>query len=662
MTLASSTSGASRDAAETLLGPRGSRRVTWQTLVAIALIAIVGLAQLFGVFEVLDLRATDFAFFLRGRRQPESPVVILAIDEESFRQSGYQWPWPRSYIARIISAVAAQKPAAIVLDIFFYEEASNPADDHALAEAMLKAGNVILADDINVVDTGGYKFEQLRQPIPSLVSTAAALGLANVERDTDGFVRRLLIYKSFQGEVQYSWAAQAVAHYLGLPLPADPQPHGFNLGDRLVRLNQHYLIVNFDGPKYSFPQTYSAYQALTGEIPVSLTGKIVLLGAYDESLHDTYPTPFEGARRPMPGVEINAHAIDTILSERYLDRWPPLFNALAALLLGAVGFGLSRTRRVSLSLGLAVGLAGLTLVVWFGAFLAFGLELGLTGGVVALAVGYVVPTVERAITEERERRRLKSTFERFVPPAVIDDLLEHEAQSALRGRRTELTVLFSDIRGFTTLSEQITPEEVVAILNEYLGAMTELIFKYGGTVDKYEGDAILAFWGAPFANPDDPRRAVRAAYEMRLALARLRDKWGRPGFDIGIGLNTGEAFVGTIGSLKRLNYTCIGDTVNLSSRIQNLTKDLRAPVLLSDSTYERVKDEFVAEYRDSRARSGASERIRQGPPRSHRGHGHSPAGCISSQSNARPSGRGSRLSGRVSIGLAVRFIRKARRV
>jgi adenylate cyclase len=223
--------------------------------------------------------------------------------------------------------------------------------------------------------------------------------------------------------------------------------------------------------------------------------------------------------------------------------------------------------------------------------------------------------MQQAVSQELEKRHLRGLFGRFLSSEIIDQMVESSDLSALN-RRANITVLFSDIRGFTTLSELLAPEQVVAILNPYLEAMAQIIYRHGGTIDKYEGDAIMAFFGEPIAYADHAVRAVRTAVDMHLALDGLRTKWRADGtlpkeasFQIGIGLNSGEAFVGLLGSEHRINYTVIGDNVNLSSRLQDLTKTYKWPILVSASTYDQIKDEFDGEFAADVKVKGKSEAV-----------------------------------------------------
>jgi adenylate cyclase len=240
-------------------------------------------------------------------------------------------------------------------------------------------------------------------------------------------------------------------------------------------------------------------------------------------------------------------------------------------------------------------------------FLLLQAEFPVAAPLITLFIAFAVPAVERAVSEELEKRRVRGIFELFISPEMVGQLID-KGIDAMRGKRAELTILFSDIRGFTTMSEKMTPEELVNVLNEYLGAMTDVIHRHGGTVDKYEGDLVMAFFGAPVWYPDHAERAVRCSIDMRLELDRLRQKWegeGKPSkLEMGIGLNSAEVFVGLVGSGRRVNYTVMGDGVNLASRVQDLTKDLKWPLLITEFTYEQVKDQFDIEFSEARLVKG----------------------------------------------------------
>jgi len=620
------------------LRPTFSRRSTILALLTIFFVSAftllgaftrIGLLANIPSFELLENRAIDIAFGLRGPTNPlpaldeqgrprldgdgnpESLVVIVAIDDESFAETQLSWPWPRSYMAQVINQIAKGQPKSITADIFWYEPGFDPGGDEALAQAIADAGNVILANDINRIEVSGYETEQFRHPLSILDDAALHIGLANLYPDpADGFIRQMPLYliSPIDHKAYFSWSALTTLTYLDAPIPSSISSNRVQFGDTAVPLNNGLITVNYLGQAGSTFTQVQAYQVASGEVYDKrgadfFKDKIVLVGATSVSLQDVYPTPFEGNNLPMPGVEVHASIIDTILSQRFIARWPVLAGVTTVILFGLIAYFLSSIPVPGLSLTL-IALTGVGyLVFWYIAFVQFRTEVYMVAPIFSLILGYAVPSVERAITEQLEKRRVRGIFERFVSPEMVEQMIGHGLEAA-RGKRTELTVLFSDIRGFTTMSEKMAPDEVVDLLNEYLGVMTDVIHKYGGTIDKYEGDLIMSFFNAPIPQPDHAKRAVAAAIDMRLTLDQLKARWAKDGsrptnFEMGIGLNTGDAFVGLIGSERRINYTCIGDSVNLASRVQDLTKDLQWPLLITEFTYEFVKDHFECEFADS---------------------------------------------------------------
>jgi adenylate cyclase len=246
-------------------------------------------------------------------------------------------------------------------------------------------------------------------------------------------------------------------------------------------------------------------------------------------------------------------------------------------------------------------------------FVESGAWLNIVYPLLTLLITYTTLTVYHYITEERERKKIRGAFSYYVSTAVVDEVLKNPQQLKLGGDKKDLTVLFSDIRGFTTLSESLTPEELVQLLNEYLTVMTDVVFKYDGTLDKYIGDALMAIYGAPLEQQNHPASACHSALEMMEALAKLNDKWigeGRKPLDIGIGINTGGMMVGNMGSDQRFDYTVMGDAVNLGSRLEGANKNYRTNILISETTYERVRDEFVCMEVDSVRVKGKKQPVR----------------------------------------------------
>jgi adenylate cyclase len=275
---------------------------------------------------------------------------------------------------------------------------------------------------------------------------------------------------------------------------------------------------------------------------------------------------------------------------------------IAILLAALLAALISRSKQPTLTIVfLVVAMLGYFAVVTF-SFIRFRYILPSIAPQAMLFLGVVLPTLEQAVSQELEKRRVRSLFSRFISPEMVDQMMSTRDLNSLN-KRSDISILFSDIRGFTTLSEKLPPEDVVALLNPYLEAMSKVIYKHHGTVDKYEGDAILAFFGEPVPFKDHAVRALRASLDMRVALDELKKQWEREGrpthIEMGIGINSGDVFVGLLGSEQRINYTVIGDNVNLASRLQDLTKTYAWPILISESTYEQVKDEFDAEFVDA---------------------------------------------------------------
>lgn len=500
--------------------------------------------------------------------------------------------------------------------------------DAALEAAMRAAGNVIVNGEIiKTTDERGRR-STLAQPIPRLREAAIGFGISNIELDADGAVHSILAWDTHTEQTYYSWPIVAAALDRQQALDAAPTLSAFTLGERRIGLTQKFLRVNFRGPVGTFP-TYSALQVVNGDAarfePDAFKDKIVLIGATTVSLQDVYPTPF-GYQVRTPGVELMANALDTVLSGeaiqlasgvcatadeigflRVCALWERAPMVVSVVLSGLMGLGLLLNRQPTRAVAVLFGLIVAGVVLWLSVFLGLRAELPLVAPLATLFIAFAVPAAERAVSEELEKRRVRGIFELFISPEMVSQLIDQGVE-AMRGKRAELTILFSDIRGFTTMSEKMTPEEVVDVLNEYLGVMTDVIHKHGGTVDKYEGDLVMAFFGAPLWLPDHAERAVRCSIDMRLELDRLRAKWageGKPSqLEMGIGLNSAEVFVGLVGSGRRVNYTVMGDGVNLASRVQDLTKDLKWPLLITEFTYERVKDKFEIEFAEARLVKG----------------------------------------------------------
>ena len=552
------------------------KKTLWWGAAIGALVVTVSLA---GLLEVPELQALNNLFELRGSRRPVTAIVIVTIDEDSWAELNLAWPWPRALHGRFLDIVGRGKPVAVGFDILFSEPSSRGlADDRAFADAIARAGNVVLAAAAAVVKHEAFVKVDLNPPLPILRAGAAGFGPVNYEVDADGHVRR----SDLEYRLQHNRLRSFVWHLyeLGVKagLPAKPLPGGGS------------FMINYRGGVRSFAHV-AYHRVLSGEIsPAEFSGKIVLVGATSPTLHDLFSTPFARAST-MPGVEIQAHALETLFRGIPIRRVPhPVTMALA---FGAALVAVWMTRALR-PIRAFFALAGFWLAVVAGVvalFVAWQVWVEVAAVTLALVVGYGVTVVVEFVQEQREKRRLS----RFFSPAVLREIVRQKNDLDLGSARRLLTVLFCDIRGFTSISERLPPEQVVELLREYLTELTEIVFRHGGTVDKYVGDCIMALYNVPFEQQDHAAQAVRTALAFQESTRALSARWeAKVGIRImnGVGINTGEAVVGTMGSRQRLEYTAIGDTVNLAARLESITKDFDSPVIISESTHSLVKDEF----------------------------------------------------------------------
>jgi adenylate cyclase len=540
-----------------------------------------------GLLEPYEHGLLERFFETRGPRPPTAPIVIISIDESSFVELGEQWPFPRAMHARLIDTVAAGQPLAIGMDVIFDQPSSRgPADDAALGEAVGRARNVVLGA-APVTDQGfhtdmplSYTRSAPNLPLAAIGRRAAGVGAINVPPDPDNRVRRARrrIWTGTERLPGLDVELYRVATTAGLaaaPLPAEDE-----------------ILINFNGPPRTFPWV-AYYQVVNGSVvPEFFRGKIVLIGPTGELMHDVFATPFTRGDDLMPGVEIHANVLETYIRGNRLREVPVAVSTALAVALALLA-GVLVTRLPPMRALAAVAVLGATVMAV--ASVAFGYAdvwMRAMAGMLALTLGYGITVVDNFARAQRERRRLSQ----FFSPQVLREVVRHRHQRSLGSRRRLVTVLFADIRGFTALSEKLEPEEVAEMLREYLTEMTEVVFKHGGTVDKYIGDCVMALYNVPFEDPDHVRNAMRTALELQERTLQVSAHWeGRLGAAIrsGIGINTGDAVVGTMGSRQRLEYTAIGDTINLASRLESLTKEHGVAIIISEFTQQRLRDEFL---------------------------------------------------------------------
>jgi adenylate cyclase len=553
----------------------------------------------------LENRLLDaFTRWHAARLAPDPQVVLVDIDEKSLAamqpQAG-RFPWPREVYAELLRGLMPQRPRAVVFDILFAEpDKFRPQSDEAFAEAALPHRERLyfpmLMLDARDHASGAPAAELaplvglLRRPEADIHARIALVpplalpqelwrgGTINFLEDDDRVGRRYALRTTVRGWDVPSLAAR-VALDLGYPVPDAPD----------LRLAWRSSARGL--PAVSFSDLYEDFgRAKRARAPDEFRDRIVVIGAAAPGLGDLRVTPLSGAQ---PGVEILATAIENLKNGRAMraaPAWLPFGAALALLALAYAAFArnLSANR-------IALGLAAATALALGAAWFLAGrlLLLPLLAPLGAAWLFYFAAATAAYLKERRAREQAIAMFSRFVNPHVVRQLVERGGLEGA-GEAREVTLLFSDIRGFTTLSETRSPREVVEILNRYFGRQVEVIYRHGGSIDKFIGDAIMALWGAPLEDALHARHAVACALDMADTLAAFKAELGAEAasFDVGIGLHSGPAVVGLIGSEARREYTSIGDTVNLASRIEGLTKEAGRRILVSRDTMERCGDAF----------------------------------------------------------------------
>lgn len=558
------------------------------------LAALTLLLQLSGAMERIDNRLGDAMLKTHAvSRIPPADIVLIAIDQvsledDTLKEAAGSWPWPRGIHGELIANLEAFQPRAIVFDVFFNEKDSfRPESDATLNHTARKYGNLFFPS-LLLVDGQGAPLAALPESfgatrhaianpnakapllVPLVLDTANWQGgLANFEEDSDRIGRFAHLRNTIDGWELPALSA-SVAKFTGVALPADERIrlHWYGKAPRMISFS-------------------ALFNDLAKEHPViapSLKETIVVVGPTAPGLNDFRPTAIDAL---MPGTQIITTAIANLRMQDWLrdlpSRWPLAFFLASALTLAF-------WKRIN-PLTSAIALVAATLALFAASYFLLSLRwyVPVASALTIAWLAYMLFSAEAFWRERRDREAAVMLFRRFLDPRVVDELVKTgEFSRDKKPEAREITLLFSDIRGFTTLSETRTPEAVVELLNRYFSQQVKVIFKHGGTLDKFIGDAIMAFWNAPTANPRHAEQAVAAALEMGEALDRFKKELAETDgtladFDIGIGVHTGQAVVGFLGSDDRLDYTAIGDTVNLASRIEGCTKGV-ARVLVSGAT------------------------------------------------------------------------------
>jgi adenylate cyclase len=558
----------------------------WRNL-AIAGLTTAILAPLLFVQPVrlIEARLFDILSTVAPPRPPEPGVVIVAIDEPSFQEIGQRWPWPRSIHAEVVSRLRAAGAKAIGLDIIFAEPSTEAADG-ALAAAV-GPDTVLAADDATTELEQGIQITRVN-PLDILLDAGARPGVTSVDLDADAYLRRM-------PPSEEGFAAEAL-RIAGLPARAAPPG----------------ALIQYFGPARTYP-TVSYYQALDpgAFLPKDkFKDKIVFVGLSlkaaatpDTGSPDAFPTPYTlSSETVTAGVEVQATILDNLRHGLFIvpvSRPTMVGLVLAASLLA----GLLVRRRTSWRTALTATASVALLMAGAWALLRYGRMWAPPALPVAAMLGVFGARAGLDYAQERRlRKHVSDAFSRYLSPELVAELAHNPSALKLGGERKNLSVLFCDVRGFTTMSEKLKdhPEQLTALINRLLDALSGAVMAEGGTIDKYMGDCVMAFWNAPLPSPDHPLRAARCALGMIAAVEQLNEELEREGggrldakFAVGVGINTGDCVVGNVGSRWRYEYSVLGDAVNHASRLEGLSKEYGVSIILGPETAERIRDHYV---------------------------------------------------------------------
>jgi adenylate cyclase len=582
--------------------------------------------QMIPAFQALELKTIDWRFQWRGPLSVEdSPIVLVTIDDQSFESLPERWPWPRSYYAHVVENLTEAGARVIGIDVILdIPDQINVGSDEQMAKAIKASGKVVLAGKVE--DSGRYRsYPILVKPIQTLLDADSSWGITAIQSDPDGIHRQYFVAQNYQEEILPSFGLEVLRKYLDIPASEKIQITGnnINLAELNIPLSSEGLMrIDFAGPVGTYPQysfdtviddeefklksdydiDYFSISLLPDEI---FKDKIVLIGSTVSELHDNFPAPFfefkdrDGNYRKAetPGMEIHANAIWTILNQRYYTEFPHAFSLLLVLVIICLVYIMVIRFSTLWSIVISIGLLLLYNLAQFYIFANFRLIMIMITPSLAIALSFVASTIYEYLATQREKRMIMGAFERFVPQKVVRELLDHPEKLQLGGEERYLSVLFMDLANFTSVSEKLKPTDLVNLINIYLTEMTEVVFKYDGIIDKYEGDALMAEFGAPVHFEDHAVKACYAAIEMQERLKKLdlsKYKKVVSSLSCRIGINSGHMIVGNMGSKNVFDYTVMGDAVNLASRLEGANKSYGTHIMISEDTYKLVKDDVVS--------------------------------------------------------------------
>ncbi len=617
--------------------PAAGKAVQVLSIIAAAAIATLCLWST-GVFDPWELKTWDWRIRAQAKKGAATEdVCLILVDQASLdwgkNEFGWSWPWPREVFAKIIDHCSRQGVKALALDLLFFEPSFyGVEDDRALGKSIADSGAAACAMFLRKHDgeksdwpvdltgwnfridgvggwfqshnPGGVQYPRASFPIPEVTRSAAILCNVHQNPDSDGVYRRIKLFNRFSGRDIPSLG-------LGALFASDPETpmkivqDQFMAGGHKIPLDSEgNVILRYRGPSGTH-RIYNAANIIRTEMEMlmghaeagaetaDLKNKYVFIGLSAPGLMDLRSSPVGGA---YPGAEIHATMLDNLLSDDFVRETGLFFlvgSVLASSAAGAISSFLFSSSVAIMLYGLI--LMGLPLAAGLGMYAA-GFMIPIVASEASCIISILASLAVNYAVEGRQKRFIKSAFSQYLSPAVIEQLIQQPDRLKLGGERRLLTIFFSDLKGFTSISEGLEPEELTTLLNNYLTAMTDIIIEERGTVDKYEGDAIIAFWNAPTDIEDHCERCVRAALRCQRRLAELRpvfyDRIGKE-MHMRIGVNTGPAVVGNFGSNMKFDYTMLGDSVNLAARLEGTGKEFGLFTLVSEFTRNEIKEKFA---------------------------------------------------------------------
>ncbi len=574
-------------------GPRKWGRFLAPVFVFLGALLAIVILEIPPWFSQLERSTFDFAFGIRAHIRPSPNVCVVSIDESSLKELG-PFPWPRTAHALLLKKLKEGGAKVAVFDVIFD---ARKEEDKDFAKAIKEFGKVVLGRDLSTTVDPQFALQQPIDPAQELTDAGAVGGYVTTPTDPDTKIRR----SPWQVRGEATLATEALYQYTGQRVRFEGDR--VFIGDYRVPANTSSdpttFTIDYVGPSHTIPTRF-VYQVLDGTIPTGfLKDKVVFIGLDVAAENrtggpatDRFPTPADEGPL-MPGVEIHANAFNTLLTRSFIVTAP-----LGVIWVLLILFAVLSTLFCTALRPIAAGFATFLLIVVAGIavffiFNQFNYWLPSVKPVALIIMIYSGNTLVQYRLASRERAQISKAFKHYVSAEVLGELMKNPENLGLGGREVEATVLFTDIAGFSKISEKITPQELTTMLNQYFELLTVVIMKEGGMVNKFIGDAVMAIWGVPLDNPNHAIQACRASLQMHRAMQTMDPVKCR------IGLNTGKMIAGNMGSKERFEYTVIGDAVNLASRLEGVNKPYHTDIMISEMTEEKVRGHFLLREVDS---------------------------------------------------------------